>query len=590
MTTAQLLVLLLVIVVAVVLVWLLVRRSAARKDDARAEAAGLRADAAAVASTLPGQEAFAAQAEERAEVARTEAERLAAEASGYRETVEVVREDHRSMLARADEIDPDVDASDPGEGERRPMTRAEARQMREEAERAAWAGSPAAPVPGAAGAAVMGRDTGGVVRGPAVAEPEEPFAETSEVSQPQDAAVETGEPVDEQPVAEEVVVEEPGADESTPVEDPAQALESDEDSEERSARIAAATDYRDGDAAEDEPYVWGAARAGTEGDMDEPQADETSPADESSHTAATEAQTPAGEWGGPHTDESEDAPVAEDAADTGGAEDADEVADADEVPDTVEAVDTDEAPAEAEPEADAYDPTPERDWAADEGELLAENSEKADELAAEREQMDRDAAAVGMEPVHPEVVEQAERDEQADRAEQDTSDEQADAGEQAISDEAAPAAEAPVAEDADSEDESALDGGTAPVEQPVADGEDAAPLVEEPEDSPEDSAADGSEDEPESVAVDATEPAAEETARPPRRISEFDEIRDGGYGMGSAAAIEDGAQPMDHPVQAYRDTMTYRVPGDPGYDEATADVWFYDQGAAERSGFRRSEG
>ncbi|KRE60174.1 hypothetical protein ASG78_15875 [Nostocoides sp. Soil756] len=60
--------------------------------------------------------------------------------------------------------------------------------------------------------------------------------------------------------------------------------------------------------------------------------------------------------------------------------------------------------------------------------------------------------------------------------------------------------------------------------------------------------------------------------------------------MGSAAPLDDGAQPLDHPVQAYRDTMTFRVPGDPGYDEAQADVWFYDAGAAERSGFRRSEG
>ena len=36
--------------------------------------------------------------------------------------------------------------------------------------------------------------------------------------------------------------------------------------------------------------------------------------------------------------------------------------------------------------------------------------------------------------------------------------------------------------------------------------------------------------------------------------------------------------------------MTYRVPGDAGYDSAEPHVWFYDEGAAERSGFRRSEG
>ncbi len=42
-------------------------------------------------------------------------------------------------------------------------------------------------------------------------------------------------------------------------------------------------------------------------------------------------------------------------------------------------------------------------------------------------------------------------------------------------------------------------------------------------------------------------------------------------------------------MQAFRDTMTYRVPGGPGYDADEPDVWFYDGGAAERSGFRRAD-
>ncbi len=75
-----------------------------------------------------------------------------------------------------------------------------------------------------------------------------------------------------------------------------------------------------------------------------------------------------------------------------------------------------------------------------------------------------------------------------------------------------------------------------------------------------------------------------------RRISGFDELRDGGFGVGSAAPLDDGAQPLDHPVAAYRDTMTYRVPGDAGYDSAEPHVWFYDEAAAERSGFRRHQG
>jgi hypothetical protein len=75
-----------------------------------------------------------------------------------------------------------------------------------------------------------------------------------------------------------------------------------------------------------------------------------------------------------------------------------------------------------------------------------------------------------------------------------------------------------------------------------------------------------------------------------RRISELDEIRDGGFGVGSAAPLEDRAQPFDHPVQAYRDTMTYRTPGASGYDSAEPDVWFYDEDAARRAGFTPSEG
>lgn len=70
----------------------------------------------------------------------------------------------------------------------------------------------------------------------------------------------------------------------------------------------------------------------------------------------------------------------------------------------------------------------------------------------------------------------------------------------------------------------------------------------------------------------------------------MEEIRDGGYGVGSAAPFEDRAQPLDHPVQAYRDTMTYRAPGANGYDSAEPDVWFYDEESARRAGFNPSEG
>ena len=101
------------------------------------------------------------------------------------------------------------------------------------------------------------------------------------------------------------------------------------------------------------------------------------------------------------------------------------------------------------------------------------------------------------------------------------------------------------------------------------------------------------EPEPEPEPVVEPEPEPEPEPDPEttgRRISGFLELRDGGFGVGSAAPIEDGAQPLDHPVQAYRDTMTFREPGVPGYDSADPDVWFYDASAAERSGFRPADG
>jgi hypothetical protein len=87
-------------------------------------------------------------------------------------------------------------------------------------------------------------------------------------------------------------------------------------------------------------------------------------------------------------------------------------------------------------------------------------------------------------------------------------------------------------------------------------------------------------------AQDAVDHGATETPAA-RRISRFDEIRDGGFGVGSAAPIADGAQPMDHPVKAWRSTMTFLDEDDTGYGTAEPEVWFYDAGAAERSGFTR---
>ena len=70
-----------------------------------------------------------------------------------------------------------------------------------------------------------------------------------------------------------------------------------------------------------------------------------------------------------------------------------------------------------------------------------------------------------------------------------------------------------------------------------------------------------------------------------RRISALVEIRDGGYGVGSAAPLEDGAMPFGHPVKAWEDTKTRVLPEGAGYADVDPDVWFTDANAAESAGF-----
>ena len=264
------------------------------------------------------------------------------------------------------------------------------------------------------------------------------------------------------------------------------------------------------------------------------------PADDLSH----DVESPRGEWGGPRKDEpaemtvisepeayattepvmasDQTPPVTPDRDDTdreasdreaGDREDSDREA-TDRAPAeagaaVVETDDTDRSAADVAEESteERYDPTPTRDWAADEGELLEETHDRGDRLEAER----------------------------ADLAHQ--------------SDDAAASRDATASDDAT--DSTASD---------------------------------------ETTDATASDDATDATASQNRRISAFDELRDGGFGVGSAAPLDDGAQPLDHPVQAYRDTMTYRLPGEAGYDSAEPHVWFYDEAAAERSGFRRSEG
>lgn len=71
--------------------------------------------------------------------------------------------------------------------------------------------------------------------------------------------------------------------------------------------------------------------------------------------------------------------------------------------------------------------------------------------------------------------------------------------------------------------------------------------------------------------------------------SSLDEVRDGGYSVGSAAPLDAGRQPLGHPVKAWEDTKTYLTQDMEGYDAAAPHVWFTDPGAAENAGFRRAD-
>lgn len=74
-----------------------------------------------------------------------------------------------------------------------------------------------------------------------------------------------------------------------------------------------------------------------------------------------------------------------------------------------------------------------------------------------------------------------------------------------------------------------------------------------------------------------------------RRTSSFEEIRDGGYSVGSAAPIDDGAMPLGHPVRAWEGTKTFATPDHPGQADAEPDVWFTDAEAAGRAGFHPAD-
>lgn len=594
MTTGQLILIILLVLVAAVLVAVILRRGSARREEQRVEAADLRSQAEAVAPTVAGRAAFAEQAEQRADVARAEAEekareaaRLEEEAAEQRRAAEAARQEHEAILRRADDVDPDVkeseyppvpedarpepapsaaaapasdgepgtDAEPADDDEDQPMTRAERRRAREEAEargeavpegaeeaeESRWASGPAAPVAGAAGAAAVGTAA---------------WAADDDRGGPDD---------------------------------------------ERSARIASAADYRDdveGEQVRAAEDVSAGTGTGTEGGMDqnqrpalttdapeaEPSRATTGRADTDTDLAA-DAQSPTGEWGGPR--EGEGAAAAAGGSGSAVDEHGSGAAGLAMVDDTDAYAATEPVLAEDQaPPVERERPSDEENGTVEGGGRLGGDSPSA--LGAEQGATAADVEEEGTDAVVLSDVESYA------------------ATEPVLAD--GSTAEARPAEDTHDGTPAVGSDDEQPEEGVEADRHDATPerdwgadegeLLEENRERGDRLAADREAlDEQSEADVPVTEdggtPVAEEGGTPAatvRRVSEFHEIRDGGFGVGSAAPLEDGGQPMGHPIAAYRDTMTFRGPGDAGYEDTDPDVWFYDEGAAERSGFRRSEG
>jgi hypothetical protein len=614
MTTGQLILILLLVLVAAVLVALILRRGSARREEQRVEAADLRSQAEAVAPTVAGRAAFAEQAEQRADVARAEADekareaaRLEEEAAEQRRGAEAARQEHEAILRRADDVDPDVKESQyppvpeaarpepaPSEGEAdassdgepaatdgdearddtdQPMTRAERRRAREEAEargedagargaedadrahgaespgESTWASGPAAPIAGAAGAAAVGTAAWAAHDG------------------------------------------REGAD------------------EERSARIASAADYRDDveGGGDEEPRrsedVSTDHRAGTEEGMNQDQrSDATTDTSETADRGLTDTESPRGEWG-----EARDGNGERD-ADAGRVEMVDDI---DAYAATEPTLTEDQSPAvEPERPADDADRADRADRAegsdgpgADAGDRGpgAGERERPAALATQQgaspgdvEEEGTDAVVVAdiesyasTEPVLADGSRAGERDSAREGTAADgTGGEREGAAGEPLG--AEPAGDATPA---DEESQAAVAGERTEEERDW--GSDEGRMLDENRERGDRLAADREslgDQAPADTTDEGDHGSSDAPAMTGRRVSEFHEIRDGGFGVGSAAPLEDGAQPMGHPIAAHRDSMTFRGPGDAGYDDSQPDVWFYDEGAAEQAGFRRSEG
>ncbi len=89
---------------------------------------------------------------------------------------------------------------------------------------------------------------------------------------------------------------------------------------------------------------------------------------------------------------------------------------------------------------------------------------------------------------------------------------------------------------------------------------------------------------------DAREQVIESGVEEPAVAGHDHSVVDGGWSVGSAAPLDDGCMPLGHPIKGVYALGVYQVPGSDWYDATVADVWFTDEGAAARAGFRRGEG
>lgn len=614
MTAARLILLLLLILIAVVIVLVVLRRGSAQRDAQRVEAAGLRADADTMATTVAGQSVFADQATQRAELARVEAEdkaseaaRLEAEAAEHRAAAEATQRDYEATLRRADDIDPDVkesaypavtdevepapavsgstDAAPAASGtvaaasandDELPMTRAERRVAREAAGGSAAESAPAA-APGAAAA------TAGAVAAGTTTWTRRDDDESNPESERIASAADFRDDVPEDPTDSDRSGSSAGStdsarstDETTPAPDGGKVYRADASGTEPDMSDDAPADTAEhttndnglgaGQAGAAAAAGAGAAYAATRA-LHEEQAHDTADADRESTDAghddttdvadaderrsepaddlSHDVESPRGEWGGPPQDETPETTVVEPEKDA-----------------TTEPVMASEQTAPVQPDA------------------VDTDGEAADREVTGRH--DTDGGATGDEDTerHDTDGEHAPAETGAAVAETDDTDRSAaDVAEESSEDRYDPTPTRDWAADEGELLEETHDRG----QRLEAERADLA------HDSDEASGATASDDITASDGAAASDGTGSAAAGD-RRISGFDELRDGGFGVGSAAPLHDGGQPLDHPVAAYRDTMTYRVPGDAGYESAEPQVWFYDEAAAERSGFRRSEG